>query len=183
MIYYFTGVCNNNTAPSVSSINRILRNRAAERASAEFARAASGYGMYHSAASLWPSASQSASASYPPCSASTPMMYHPGTFPALKSRKDSSISPKSPPSSEAGQPPATSDDFESNVSDDDRPQFRRSRSTFNQSQLKILEKEFERSHYPDIKTREDLSERTGLSEARIQVHYLKVITPRNNAPQ
>merc|ERR1712156_287168 len=33
------GVCNNTTAPSVSSINRILRNRAAERAAAEFARA------------------------------------------------------------------------------------------------------------------------------------------------
>merc|ERR1712106_7741 len=34
------GVCNQNTAPSVSSINRILRNRAAERAAANFARAA-----------------------------------------------------------------------------------------------------------------------------------------------
>ena len=33
-----TGVCTNATAPSVSSINRILRNRAAERAAAEFAR-------------------------------------------------------------------------------------------------------------------------------------------------
>lgn len=34
----WTGVCTNATAPSVSSINRILRNRAAERAAAEFAR-------------------------------------------------------------------------------------------------------------------------------------------------
>ncbi|XP_018015569.1 mucin-5AC isoform X2 [Hyalella azteca] len=33
-------VCTTNTAPSVSSINRILRNRAAERTAAEFARAA-----------------------------------------------------------------------------------------------------------------------------------------------
>ena len=41
----FEGVCTNGTAPSVSSINRILRNRAAERAAAEFARAA-GYGLY-----------------------------------------------------------------------------------------------------------------------------------------
>lgn len=40
-----SGVCSNATAPSVSSINRILRNRAAERAAAEFARAA-GYGLY-----------------------------------------------------------------------------------------------------------------------------------------
>ena len=35
---YHLGVCTNGTAPSVSSINRILRNRAAERAAAEFAR-------------------------------------------------------------------------------------------------------------------------------------------------
>lgn len=53
----FTGVCTNGTAPSVSSINRILRNRAAERAAAEFARAA-GYGLYqvsHPYASFpWP---------------------------------------------------------------------------------------------------------------------------------
>ena len=35
----FLGVCTNNTAPSVSSINRILRNRAAERAAAEYAQA------------------------------------------------------------------------------------------------------------------------------------------------
>lgn len=34
----FIGVCTQGTAPSVSSINRILRNRAAERAAAEFAR-------------------------------------------------------------------------------------------------------------------------------------------------
>lgn len=44
-LFWPTGVCTNATAPSVSSINRILRNRAAERAAAEFARAA-GYGLY-----------------------------------------------------------------------------------------------------------------------------------------
>ena len=63
-------------------------------------------------------------------------------------------------------------------SDDDRPQFRRSRTSFNQEQLEYLEKEFERSHYPDLKTREELSERTNLSEARIQVNQcfsLKIV--------
>ena len=38
LIPLLTGICTNSTAPSVSSINRILRNRAAERAAAEFAR-------------------------------------------------------------------------------------------------------------------------------------------------
>ena len=60
-------------------------------------------------------------------------------------------------------------DAGSTNSDDDRPQFRRSRTSFNQEQLECLEKEFEKSHYPDLKTREELSERTTLSEARIQV--------------
>lgn len=49
----FLGVCTNGTAPSVSSINRILRNRAAERAAAEFARAA-GYGLHPYASFPWP---------------------------------------------------------------------------------------------------------------------------------
>ena len=61
------------------------------------------------------------------------------------------------------------EEVDSNYSDEEKPQFRRSRSTFTQSQLKCLEKEFEKSHYPDLKTREDLSEKTSLSEARIQV--------------
>jgi paired box protein 6 len=50
------GVCTNSTAPSVSSINRILRNRAAERAAAEFARAAGYAGLYHPYAFPWPAA-------------------------------------------------------------------------------------------------------------------------------
>ena len=49
----FAGVCTNSTAPSVSSINRILRNRAAERAAAEFARAA-GYAGF-AGSSFYPS--------------------------------------------------------------------------------------------------------------------------------
>ena len=55
------------------------------------------------------------------------------------------------------------------LSDDDSPQFRRSRSSFETVQLEHLEKEFENTHYPDLKVREELAEKTGLSEARIQV--------------
>ncbi len=54
-------------------------------------------------------------------------------------------------------------------SDDDKPQFRRSRTSFTPEQLEHLEKEFEKSQYPDLKTREMLSTKTSLSEARIQV--------------
>jgi homeobox protein aristaless-related len=64
-------------------------------------------------------------------------------------------------------------------SDDESTQFRRCRTSFETEQLELLEKAFEETHYPDLKTREELSERAGLSEARIQVNsiYSTLIVP------
>lgn len=46
---------------------------------------------------------------------------------------------------------------------------RRFRTSFEHVQLEILEKLFEKTHYPDAYIREEIAEQTGLTEAKVQV--------------